>query len=222
MPLAVEQLDVTGYDVVVSSNHAVAKGVVVGPDQLHVSYVHSPIRYAWDLQHQYLAEAGMRRGVKGALDADWSCTTCGCGTSRRPRASACSSPTRGTSRGGSSTSTAARHEVIYPPVDVDSFPLQTDKSDYYLAASRMVPYKRMPLIAEAFARHLPGKKLVMVGGGTELDKARAAAGPNVRVMGHQPFGVLRDLMRSGQARWSSPPRRTSGSRRSRRWPAARP
>ncbi|RYF66740.1 MAG: glycosyltransferase family 4 protein, partial [Comamonadaceae bacterium] len=61
MPIAIEQLDVSGYDLVISSSHAVAKGVLTGPDQLHVSYVHSPIRYAWDLQHQYLREAGMNR-----------------------------------------------------------------------------------------------------------------------------------------------------------------
>ena len=67
MPLAIEQLDLSGYDLVLSSSHAVAKGVLTGPDQLHVSYVHSPIRYAWDLQHQYLREAGLGRGIKSAL-----------------------------------------------------------------------------------------------------------------------------------------------------------
>jgi hypothetical protein len=67
MPLAIEQLDLSGYDLVVSSSHAVAKGVLTGPGQLHVSYVHSPMRYAWDLQHQYLRQSGMERGAKGAL-----------------------------------------------------------------------------------------------------------------------------------------------------------
>ena len=66
MPLAIEQLDLSGYDIVISSSHAVAKGVLTGPGQLHISYVHSPMRYAWDLQHQYLREAGLERGVKGA------------------------------------------------------------------------------------------------------------------------------------------------------------
>src|SRR5690606_33379322 len=63
MPLAVEQLDLAGYDLVLSSSHAVAKGVLTGPDQLHISYVHSPIRYAWDLQHQYLKESGLDKGL---------------------------------------------------------------------------------------------------------------------------------------------------------------
>ena len=65
MPLAIEQLELSGYDLVISSSHAVAKGVLTGPDQLHISYVHTPMRYAWDLQHQYLRESGLNRGLKG-------------------------------------------------------------------------------------------------------------------------------------------------------------
>lgn len=70
MPLAIEQLDLSSHDIILSSSHAVAKGVLTGPDQLHISYVHSPIRYAWDLQHQYLRESGLNRGIKG-LFAKW-------------------------------------------------------------------------------------------------------------------------------------------------------
>lgn len=67
MPLAIEQLDVSEHDLIISSSHAVAKGVITGPDQLHISYVHSPIRYAWDLQHQYLKESGLQKGLKGLI-----------------------------------------------------------------------------------------------------------------------------------------------------------
>lgn len=67
MPVAIEQLDVSAYDIVLSSSHAVAKGVLTGPDQMHISYVHSPIRYAWDLQHQYLREAKLDKGLKGII-----------------------------------------------------------------------------------------------------------------------------------------------------------
>lgn len=70
MPFAIEQLDVSSHNVILSSSHAVSKGVLTGPDQLHISYVHSPIRYAWDLQHQYLKESGLDRGLKGML-AKW-------------------------------------------------------------------------------------------------------------------------------------------------------
>jgi hypothetical protein len=62
MPLAIEQLDLSAYDIVISSSHAVAKGVITGPRQLHVSYVYTPMRYAWDLQHEYLRAAGLERG----------------------------------------------------------------------------------------------------------------------------------------------------------------
>lgn len=64
MPLAIEQLDVSSYDLIISSSHAVAKGILTGPNQIHISYVHSPIRYAWDLQHQYLQETGLDHGIK--------------------------------------------------------------------------------------------------------------------------------------------------------------
>ena len=67
MPLAIEQLDVSAYDVVISSSHAVAKGILTGPDQVHISYVHSPIRYAWDLQHQYLQQSKLTSGLKSAM-----------------------------------------------------------------------------------------------------------------------------------------------------------
>jgi hypothetical protein len=67
MPLAIEQLDVSAYDVVISSSHAVAKGILTGPDQVHISYVHSPIRYAWDLQHQYLQQSKLTAGPKSAM-----------------------------------------------------------------------------------------------------------------------------------------------------------
>src|SRR5690606_18685951 len=84
-------------------------------------------------------------------------------------------------------------EVIYPPVNVDAFPLHESKENFYLAASRLVPYKRMPMIVEAFAA-MPHHKLVVVGDGPEMSKVKAAAGPNVEVLGHLPFATMRDLM----------------------------
>ena len=197
MPMAVEQFDLSGHDVIVSSNHAVAKGVIVGPDQLHVSYVHSPIRYAWDLQHQYLAESGLDRGVKGLATRavlhylrQWDA-----GAANRVGVFVANSRYVARRILNCYRRTAT---VIYPPVDVDAFPLRTDKEEFYLAASRMVPYKRMPLIAAAFAA-TPHRKLVVVGDGTELAKVKAAAGPNVEVLGYQSDAVLRDLMQRARA-----------------------
>ncbi|MCB1914948.1 MAG: glycosyltransferase family 4 protein [Rhodocyclaceae bacterium] len=197
MPLAVEQLDVSGYDIVISSSHAVAKGVITGPDQVHVSYVHSPIRYAWDLQHQYLAEAGMARGLKSMIARIvlhymriWDVRTA-----------------NGVDRFVANSNFIARRirkaygrsaEVVYPPVDIDRFTMRAEKEDFYLAASRMVPYKKMPLIVEAFSQ-MPEKRLVVIGDGPELARAEAVAGANVRLLGYQGDQVLVDHMQRAKA-----------------------
>lgn len=155
MPLAIEQLDVSKYDIVLSSSHAVAKGILTGPDQLHISYVHSPIRYAWDLQHQYLREAGLERGLKSKLARlilhkirMWDYRTAN-GVDHFIANSKFISRRIKKVYGRDS-------DVIYPPVDVDRFSLVESKDDYYFTASRLVPYKRIDLIVEAFS-HMPEK-----------------------------------------------------------------
>ena len=183
MPLAVEQLDMSGYDLVVSSSHAVAKGVLTGPGQLHISYIHSPMRYAWDLQPQYLREAGLETGLKGAYTR-WLL--------HKMRHWDRSSAAGVDVLVANSTYIAARIEkvwrrssiVIHPPVDVEAFSLQRQKSDYFLVASRMVPYKRVEVVAEAFAA-MPERRLVIVGDGPNMAAVRAAAGsaPNIEFRG---------------------------------------
>ncbi len=197
MPLAVEQLDVSAYDIVISNSHAVTKGVITRSDQLHLCYCHSPVRYAWDLYHQYLGEAGLRRGLRGTLAQlllhylrQWDLST----VNRIDHFMA------------NSHYIARRiHKVyrrsatvVYPPVDTDGFTLQVAKEDFYLTASRMVPYKRMDLIVRAFAR-MPDKQLIVIGDGTEMAKVRAAAGPNVTLLGFQPFAVLKDHLQRAKA-----------------------
>lgn len=192
MPLAVEQLDVSGYDLIISSSHAVAKGVLTGPDQLHICMCYSPIRYAWDLQHQYLKESGLDKGAKGWL-VRWLLHKIRIWDSR-------------TAAGvdhfvaishfiGRRIDKAYRRssDMIYPPVNVEGFTVHAQKEDFYLAASRMVPYKKMPMIVEAFSK-MPGRRLVVIGDGPELSKCRALAGPNVEILGYQPDAVLRDHM----------------------------
>ena len=197
MPLAVEQFDLSSYDVVLSSNHAVAKGVLTGPDQLHISYVHSPLRYAWDLQHQYLREAGLNRGAKGWL-AKWMLHKMRIWDYRTAS---------GVDHFVANSRFIARRirkvygrsaDVIYPPVDVSKFAIGTAREPFYLAASRLVPYKRMDLIVEAFSA-MPEKKLVVVGDGPELAKIKSKAGPNIELLGYQPFHALRDLMQRARA-----------------------
>ncbi len=189
---AMEQLDLSDYQLVLSGSASIAKGVITGPDQLHISYVHSPMRYAWDLQHQYLGEAKLDRGIRSFLARymlhrarGWDLRTC-----------------NGVDHFIANSQFIARRiwkvyrreaTVIYPPVDVDNFSLKTNKDSFYLTASRMVPYKKIAAIVEAF-RALPDRKLVVVGDGPEMKRITALAGPNVEILGYQPSSVLRDLM----------------------------
>ncbi|WP_287471012.1 glycosyltransferase family 4 protein [Thauera sp.] len=197
MPLAIEQFDLSGYDLIISSSHAVAKGVLTGPDQLHISYVHSPIRYAWDLQHQYLRESNLERGMKGWV-AKWLLHKIRLWDSRTGN---------GVDHFIANSDFIARRikkvyrrtaDVIYPPVDVSSFTLRGQKDAFYLTASRLVPYKRIDLIIDAF-RSMPDKQLVVIGDGPDMEKVRSRATPNIQLLGYQPFDVLRDHMQRARA-----------------------
>lgn len=197
MPLAIEQLDLSSYDLVISSNHAVAKGVITGPTQLHVSYVYSPMRYAWDLQHQYLRQAGLQVGLKSWLARYqlhrlrlWDQST----ANRVDAFVTLSHFVAGRIR------KFYRREatVIYPPVDLEYFSVRKEKEDFYVTASRMVPYKRMDVIVEAFAQ-MPGKRLVVIGEGPERKRIEAKGGPNVDLLGYQPDEVIRNYLQRGKA-----------------------
>jgi glycosyltransferase involved in cell wall biosynthesis len=197
MPLAVEQLDVSAYDVVISSSHAVAKGVLVGPDQLHVCMCYSPIRYAWDMQHQYLKETGLDSGIKGWL-AHWLLHKIRLWDVRTAN---------GVDHFIAISEFIARRiqkayrrdsQVMYPPVDVAGFELQTNKETFYLTASRMVPYKKLPLIVQAFAQ-MPDKQLVVIGDGPDFEKVKALAPANVQILGYQSDAVLKDHMQRAKA-----------------------
>lgn len=197
MPLAVEQLDVSGYDLVISSSHAVAKGVLVGPDQLHVCMCYSPIRYAWDLQHQYLHESGLDKGIKSWL-IRWLLHKIRLWDSRTSAGvDQFVAISRYIGRRIAKTYRRDSH-VIYPPVNVEDFPLQASKEDFYLAASRLVPYKKMPLIVEAF-NQMPDRRLVVIGDGPDAERCRTIAGPNVTLLGYQSTAVLRDHMQRAKA-----------------------
>ncbi|KAB7671720.1 glycosyltransferase family 4 protein [Bacillus sp. B1-b2] len=192
MPLAIEQLDLSKYDLIISSSHAIAKGVITGPDQLHISYVYSPIRYAWDLQHQYLKETGLDKGLKGWITRyilhnvrNWDYRT-----ANGVDFFMCVSDFIGRRIWKTYRREA---KTVYPPVDVSAFTLRENKEDFYLTASRMVPYKKIDTIVEAFSL-MPDKKLVVIGDGPDFKKIKAKAGSNVVIMGYQPFEVLKDHM----------------------------
>ncbi|WP_428629113.1 glycosyltransferase family 4 protein [Sphingopyxis sp.] len=197
MPFAIEQFDLSDYDVVLTSSHAVAKGVLTGPDQLHISYTYSPIRYAWDLQFQYLTEAGLSRGLRSVL-VRWLLHRIRIWDAR--------------TSAGVDHFVAISHfigrrirkvyrrdaDVIYPPVDLDHFDIGNVKSNFYVTAGRMVPYKKVPLIIEAFAT-MPDKELIVIGTGPEWEKCRAAAGSNVTLLGWQSSESLRDHLQRAKA-----------------------
>ena len=203
MPLAIEQLDLAGYDLVVSSSHAVAKGVIPGPDALHVCYCHSPLRYAWDLQPAYLREAGLGWGPRGLAARvllhglrQWDATS----------ANRVDHFVANSAFIARRIAKAYRRDaaVIHPPVDTEAFEpgpaaeAAAVRGEYYVTSSRFVPYKRVPMIAEAF-RGLPGRRLVVVGDGPERTAVRRAAGPNVELVGHLPRGELVALLRGARA-----------------------
>jgi glycosyltransferase involved in cell wall biosynthesis len=149
------------------------------------------------LQHQYLSESGAGKGIKGVITRSilhymrlWD-------QAAANRVNVFVANSRYIARRIANTY-HREAEVIYPPVDVDAFALQETKDSFYLTASRMVPYKRMPLLVEAF-RAMPERKLVMIGDGPELEKVKAMAPRNVEVMGYQSFDVLRDHMQRAKA-----------------------
>ena len=192
MPLAIEQFDLSAYDLIISSSHAVAKGVLTGPDQLHISYVYTPMRYAWDLTTEYLREAGMIWGLRSCMARLilhyvrlWD-------QAAAQRADVLIADSHFVAR--RIQLYYRRHaNVIYPPVDTDRFALETDKDDYYLTAGRMVPYKRMDVIVEAFAR-MPDRRLIVIGDGPEAVKVRSKAAPNITILGPQPMAALCQYM----------------------------
>lgn len=190
MPMAVEAFDLSGYDLVVSSAHAVAKGVITGPDQLHIAYVHTPVRYAWDLEGEYLrglpaSAKPLARLVLHYLRL-WDQAS-----ALRPDLLLANS--RFVAR---RVAKVYRREaqVLYPPVEVDRFRPREDREEFYLTVSRLVPYKRVDLIVEAFRRL--ERPLVVIGDGPERKRLEEAAMgvPNIRFLGRQPDAVLRNHM----------------------------
>ena len=196
-PFAIEQLDLRGYDVIISSSHCVAKGVLTKADQLHICYCHSPIRYCWDMYNEYLEESHLEKGFKSWIVRMMlhPIRKFDVITGNRPDYYISNSDyvgqrIRKTYRRKATT--------IHPNIDISNFELCEKKQDYYLASSRLVAYKKIDTIIEAFNR-MPDKKLVVIGGGPNLEAYRKLAGKNVEVMGYQPFDVLKERMQHAKA-----------------------
>jgi len=196
MPMAVEQIDVSRYDIVISSSHAVAKGVLVGPDQLHICMCYSPMRYAWDLQNRYLTRPNL-----GARAVDlisrmllhyiriWDVRA---------------------SHGVDSFIAISRFvqrrirkyyrrnsTVIYPPVEVGRYTPSEIRGHFYLTLSRLAPYKRVDLIVETFNKLR--SPLIVIGEGEQFKHLQSLAKPNVQLLGFQPDDVVRDYLQRCKA-----------------------
>jgi glycosyltransferase involved in cell wall biosynthesis len=195
MPLAIEQIDLSGYELIISSCHAVSKGVLTGPEQLHISYIHTPMRYAWDMQDEYLSGLGAVQAALARLVLHYIRSWDAVAANRPDRLITNS---KFIARRIQKTY-RRKADVIYPPVDTDYFMLaDKQKEDFYLCASRLVSYKRVDLIAQTF-QNMPDKKLVIIGDGEDAQKIKRLCGPNITWLGYQPAEVLRDYMQRCRA-----------------------
>lgn len=196
-PFAIEQFDLSNYDVILSSSHCVAKGVLSRFDQLHICYCHTPMRYAWDLYYQYLNESNLKKGIKARFAQI---------ILHYLRMWDLSSSTRVDEFIANSNFIAKRikklynkeAKVIYPPVDVNFFEPCYIKENYYLTASRLVPYKKIDLIVEAFSK-MPEKKLVVIGDGPDMKKIKNKASKNIEILGYQSDEVLKNFIKEAKA-----------------------
>lgn len=195
MPFAVQSHNLSGFNVILTLHHAAANGVRSGRNQLHLSYTHTPMRYAWDMRDFYLS--GLASGaraclVRSALNQlrNWDLRN----STKVDRYVANSAYVAERIR----RCYGREASVIYPPVDVDKFTECGEKADYYLAVSRLVSYKRLDIIAAAFAG-MPDKRLIIVGDGPEKAKVTDAAGPNVKLLPYQPEAEIQHLMQKARA-----------------------
>jgi glycosyltransferase involved in cell wall biosynthesis len=183
-PFLIEQFDVTGFDAVISSSAAFARGVITRPDQPHLSYIHSPMRYAWDEQFSYLAQAKLGYGPKGLAYRyllhqmrTWDVRTA-------------HGPDRMLANSGYVRARIQRiygrdAKVVFPPVALDELSYREEKDDYYITASFLAPYKRTDLVIEAF-NAMPSRRLLVVGDGQQSTKLRAIAKSNIEFAGFLP------------------------------------
>lgn len=195
MPIAVEQFDLREYDIVISSDASVVKGVITRPDTLHISYCHSPIRYAWDMYHEYLNSAGLgyikRKLMPIVMNyiRNWD-------FSASQRVDYFVSNSRHTANRIKKYYRRSS-VVISPPVDIDQFKKGVKKSDYYLFLGQLTPYKGAELAVETFNKLQ--KKLIVAGSGERLSAVKKLAGDSVKVMGGCSRKKIIDLLSKARA-----------------------
>ena len=195
MPLALEQFDLRDYDLIISSKSGPAKGIVAPPHAVHICYCHSPMRYVWNMYHEYRRSGGRVARLSMPLLMHYL------------RMWDLSSANRVDTFIANSHNVAARirryyqrdAHVVYPPVNVDAFGPVSDgpPEDFYLMVGELVRYKRPDLAVETF--NSSGKRLVIIGGGEMLGELRRNARPNVEILGSQPFEAIRSHYRRCRA-----------------------
>lgn len=187
-PFVIEQFDLRNYDVIISSSHSVAKGVLTSSNQLHICYCHSPMRYAWDLYFPYLEEAELSKGIKGLFAKYilhrirlWDFMSAGRVDFFISNSNYIAKRIKKIYRRNATT--------IYPNIDTNKFILNEVKEDYYITCSRLVSYKKIDLIVSAFSKW--GKrKLIVIGDGPDRKKIEKIAGDNVELLGYQSLENL--------------------------------
>ncbi len=195
MPMAFEQFDLRSYDLVISNSHAFAKGVITGPQTLHVCYCFTPMRWAWDMYHDYLENEEIK-GLKKIFLTPlinylrlWDVTS----SNRVDHFIAISGHIAGRIKKFYNRDSS----VIYPPVETKKFEGDDISQDYYLVVSRLVSQKRVDIIVEAFNElKLP---LIIIGKGRDLDKLKAMAKSNIKFLGYQKDEVVAEYMKKCKA-----------------------
>jgi glycosyltransferase involved in cell wall biosynthesis len=196
-PKAIGRFDLKKFDLIISSSHSIAKGVRKKPGQMHICYCHTPMRYLWDLRREYMKDYNLNFGIrklvignilnslkrwdyKNAQEVDFFIAN-SINIQKRIK-----------------NSYSRQSVVIYPPVDNVFYHNKNVPRTQYVAASRMVPYKRMSLIVEAFS-NLPDHKLVVIGDGPEYDKIHAQAAPNIEIIRYDSNELLRHYLKRAKA-----------------------
>lgn len=193
MPFALEQLDFSDYDLVISSESGPAKNIIINPDATHICYCHSPMRYVWDMYHIYQEDAGLITRllmkpivhylkVIDRISADRVDHFIANSTFISKRIEKCY---------------RRQSKVIHPPVDIEAFELQEEKQDFYLYLGQLTNYKKADLLVDTFKMN--GKKLTIIGEGELENKLRSSASSNITIMGKQDFNIVKQQLMNAKA-----------------------
>ena len=196
LPLAIEQFDLRRYDILLSFNYAVAHGILTRPDQLHISYTHTPMRQAWHQYFQFLEDARLKTGIRSIFARyilhyvrQWD-------FSASARVDHYLAASRWVAR-GIWRAYRREAEILYPPVDIDKIKPSDEREDYFITISRQESHKKVSMVVEAFTQL--GLPLVVIGKGREEERVSKQAGGNIRILGWQPDHIVQKYLSKARA-----------------------